>query len=257
MKLSANLGFLWTELALPDAIAAAAGAGFAAVECHWPYEAEASLVAAALAETGTQMISLNTPRGDPARGEAGLAAVPGRQVAARAAIDRAVDYAAAVGCSNVHVMAGVADGPRARAAFVGNLSYAAERAGAAGIAVLVEPLNRRDNPGCFLTEVEQAAAIVEAVNEATGTTGARIMFDCYHVQISQGDLLRRFESHLPLIGHVQFAGVPHRQEPDRGEVDYRWLLGQLDGLGYTGYVGAEYRPAAGTEAGLGWLDHYR
>lgn len=253
VRLSANLGFLWTELELPDAIRAAGRAGFAAVECHGPYEVDPGRVRQALDETGLPMVGLNTPAGP---GENGLAALPGRTDEARAAIDRAITYAGAVGCANVHVMAGRADGPEARSAYVDNLTYAALSGAAAGVGILIEPINQRDMPGYFLSEVELAAEIVGevAANAAPGTDGnVAILFDCYHVQIGQGDLLRRFEAHLPLIGHVQFAAVPSRHEPDQGEIAFRWLLPQLYAAGYDGFVGAEYRPASSTEDGLGWM----
>lgn len=253
VKLSANLGFLWTELALPDAIATAAAAGFTAVECHWPYDHRPDVVTAALADAGVPMVGINTRRGDPARGDFGLAAVPGREGEAAAGIDEAIDYAAAIGCANVHVMAGRAEGPEAHRTFVANLTRACDRGAGSGpdgdVGVVIEPLNHRDAPGYFLSGLEQAATIVAEV----GAPNLGIMFDCYHLQIMGGDLLRRFEAHRPLIGHVQFAGVPSRGEPDGSEVDYRWLLPAMAAAGWDGWFGAEYRPATTTEAGLGWL----
>lgn len=252
VKFSANLGFLWTDLPLPEAIGAAAGAGFQAVECHWPYDTDPAAVKAALARAAVPMVALNTRRGDPSRGDAGLAAVPGREAEARALIDEAVAYAAAIGCANVHVMAGRAEGAPARAVYLDNLAYAAIEAAKQNVSILIEPLNSRDNPGYFLTCPEEAANIVTEV----GAANLAIMFDCYHVQIMGGDLARRFETHQPMVGHVQFAGVPDRGEPDRGEVNYPWLLSELERLGHTGYFGAEYRPATTTEAGLSWLAAY-
>ena len=251
-KLSANLGFLWTELPLPDAIATAAAAGFTAVECHWPYDVAPDVVTGALAAAGVPLVGINTRRGG-APGDSGLAAVPGREAEAAAGIDEAVDYAAAVGCANVHVMAGRAEGPEAQRTFLANLTRACERAAPHGVGVVIEPLNHRDAPGYFLSGLEQAAELITGL----GAPNLRIMFDCYHLQIMGGDLLRRFEAHLPLIGHVQFAGVPDRAEPDRGEVDYRWLLPALEAAGWSGWFGAEYRPAAGTDAGLGWMADLR
>lgn len=248
-RLSANLGFLWTELPLPEAIRAAARAGFEAVECHWPYAVDPAEVSAAMAETGLPMVGLNTPRGDTARGDNGLAALPGREGEARAAIDQAIDYAQAIGAQKVHVMAGKAEGPAARATFLANLAHAAERAAAAGVGILIEPLNPRDAPGYFLNSSALAAEILTEL----GRPAVAMMFDCYHIQIVEGDLTRRLERLLPLIGHVQIAGVPERGEPDRGEVAYERLLPALDAMGYDGFVGAEYRPAGATEAGLGWM----
>ncbi|MCP5081821.1 MAG: TIM barrel protein [Alphaproteobacteria bacterium] len=252
-KFSANLGFLWTELELPKAILAAHDAGFEAVECHFPYDVPEEDVCKALEATGLPMVGLNTVRGDTEAGEFGLAALPGAEERARAAIDQAIAYAAATGTFNVHVMAGQsASRDGAHEVFVENLRYAADRAAAAGVGILIEPINRRDVPEYFLSNVDQAAKIIEEI----GVPNLKMMFDCYHIQIMQGDLTKRLEAHLPLIAHVQIAGVPGRNEPDTGEVAYPWLLGALDDLGYTGFVGAEYVPLDTTQAGLSWLEAY-
>jgi 2-dehydrotetronate isomerase len=246
---SANLGFLWRELPLPDAIRAAKRAGFHAVECHFPYEVPAEDVRAALSETGLAMLGINTIRGREAAGDNGLAAIPERQEEARAAIRQAVDYAAAIGAGNVHVMAGKAQGEAARRTFVENLLYATELARPHGITILIEPLNHYDAPDYFLTTSAQAAAIIDSV----GATNLKLMFDCYHIQIMEGDLTRRIGALMPVIGHIQIAAVPDRGEPDHGEVDYRHIVHSLDAMGYDRPLGAEYRPAASTEAGLGWM----
>lgn len=252
-RFSANLGFLWTGMSLPDAIHRAHRAGFEAVECHWPYEEDSGAVRAALAETGLPMLGLNTRKG-PDAGDFGLSALPGREAEARAAIDEAFAYGAAIGASAVHVMAGRSLGVDGAAeAFEANLVHACDVAAEHGMTVLIEPLNHRDAPGYFLVGIEKAAAIIERI----GRPELKIMFDCYHTQITQGDLLRRFEAHRALIGHVQIAAVPSRAEPDEGEVAYDWLLPRLDALGYDGFVGAEYRPRAGTDEGLGWLARMR
>ena len=252
-KFSANLGFLWTELELPEAIMAAHKAGFEAVECHFPYDVPEEDVVQALEATGLPMVGLNTVRGDVDAGEFGLAAVPGAKDRARAAIDQAVAYAAATGTQNVHVMAGrSAAQVGAREVFVENLRYGADLAASHGIGLLIEPINQRDAPEYFLSNVEQAAQIIEEV----GKPNLMMMFDCYHVQIMQGDLAKRLEAHLPMIGHVQIAGAPGRNEPDTGEIAYPWLLARLDELGYAGFVGAEYVPLETTDAGLSWMRAY-
>ena len=253
MSFSANLGFLFTEHRLPDAIRAAARSGFEAVECHFPYDVPPEEVRAALNETGLPMLGLNTVRGDTDRGEFGLSALPGREADARAAIDQALDYARAIGARSVHVMAGrTGGGEPAEAAFRANLAHACERAEELG--VLIEPINHRDAPGYHLSTVEHAAEIVEAL----GRENLRIMFDFYHVQIMQGDLIRRFEKHMPFIGHVQIAAVPDRGEPDAGEVHHPNLIAAIREMGYDAPIGAEYKPRNGsTEAGLGWLGAYR
>ncbi|WP_418024561.1 hydroxypyruvate isomerase family protein [Paracoccus sp. TD-10] len=250
-RFSANLGFLWTDLPLPQAIRAAYRAGFDAVECHWPHDLPAADLAAALAETGLPMLGLNTRRGRP--GENGLAALPGREAEARAEIGRSIDYAAAIGCGAVHVMAGQAEGPAAERVFRANLDHACRLARPLGITILIEPLNRYDAPGYFLTGSDQAARIIEAA----GHDNLRLMFDCYHQQIMEGDITRRLRAHRDILGHVQIAAVPDRGPPDSGELDHRHICAVLDELGWTRPVGAEYRPGGPTEATLGWLDILR
>jgi hydroxypyruvate isomerase len=242
---SANLGFLWTELTLPDAIRAAAKAGFEAVECHWPYDTDPALVKAALDETGLPMLGLNTVRGDGN----GLSALVGRETEARAAIDQAVDYAVEIGARNIHVMAGFASGEAAHQTFVANLRYALARVAGHGIALLIEPLNHHDAPGYFLQTADQAAEIIAEIDDPN----LQLMFDCYHLQIMQGDLSRLLQRMLSVIGHIQIASVPSRAEPDEGELDYRHVLKYIDAIGYKGYIGAEYHPRTSTDAGLGWL----
>lgn len=253
MKFSANLGFLWADRPLPDAIRAAAAAGFDAVECHWPYDTPAQDVAAALAETGLPMLGLNTVRGDVAAGENGLAALPGREPEARAAIDQALAYAQATGTGAVHVMAGFSGGPRANATFCANLDYAARAAAPSGITILIEPLNHYDAPGYFLNTSEQAAAIIREL----GHDNIRLMFDCYHLAIMEGDLSRRLDRLLPLIGHIQFASVPDRGAPDHGEINYGHVFDVITRLGWTTPLGAEYKPGDDTDATLGWMARYR
>ncbi|MBV2143034.1 TIM barrel protein [Falsochrobactrum sp. TDYN1] len=253
VKFSANLGFLWQEMPLPDAIRAAKAAGFDAVECHWPYAFEVGEISAALRETGLSMLGLNTNRGDVGAGDNGLAAIVGREEEARQAIRQAVDYAAALEAACVHVMAGKAQGDEAHRAFLNNLSYACELAAPHGITVLIEPLNHRDAPGYFLKTSAQALAIIEEL----GAPNLKLMFDCYHIQIMEGDISKRLEALLPHIGHIQIAAVPDRGEPDHGELDYRHILRLLASIGYERPVGAEYRPAGSTDAGLSWMKELR
>lgn len=251
MKFSANLGFLWADLPLPDAIRAAHAAGFDAVECHWPYEYHAADVALALRETGLQMLGLNTLRGKA--GENGLAALPGRQVEARAAIDQSIAYARAISTPNIHVMAGFAQGQEAARTFAENLHYACTEAAPFGITILIEPLNRYDAPGYFLTTTDQAQEIIAA----SGQPNLKLMFDCYHVQLMQGDLTHRLTALLPIIGHIQFASVPDRAAPDAGEVNYAHIFQHIHALGYSAPLGAEYKPGPDTDAGLGWMKRLR
>lgn len=249
MKFSANLGFLWTELSLPDAIRAAKAAGFDAVESHWPYDTPAKDVAAALQETGLPMLGLNTRRGDVAKGENGLAALPDRTLDARAAIDEAIAYASAIGCGSVHVMAGFASGAAARDAFVANLAYACAQAATHNTTILIEPLNRYDAPAYFLTTTNQAIDLINAV----GAPNLKLMFDCYHVQLMEGDLSHKLADLMRYIGHIQFASVPDRGPPDGGEINYDHIFEVIDSLGYDAPLGAEYKPMLSTSETLNWL----
>lgn len=253
MKFSANLGFFWNDRSLPDAVRAAKRAGFDAVECHWPYDTPAEEVRAALSETGLPMLGLNTRRGDVDAGDNGLSAIPGREAEARAAIDEAVAYAVDVGASNVHVMAGFANGPEAEKTFVANLQSACEKASKHGVSILIEPLNKYDAPGYFLTTTKQAINVMDAV----GADNIKLMFDCYHVQLMEGDLTHRIRSLLPRIGHIQFASVPDRGPPDHGEINYAHVFRVIAELGYTAPLGAEYKSNTPTDATLDWLLKWR
>lgn len=250
---SANLGFLWTELPLPDAVRAAAKAGFDAVEMHWPYAVSASDLKAALDETGLPVVGINTVRGHVEAGGNGLSALPGREDEARAAIDQALAYAQAIGAQSVHVMAGKASGEEARKTFIDNLRYASDKAAPTGSTILVEALNPFDAPGYFLTDNATASAIIDEASR----DNIRIMFDCYHSGRCGRPILEDFQAHRDKVGHVQFAAVPDRGEPDRGEVDFAALLPQIAASGHAGFFGAEYRPRAATDAGLGWLKAWR
>ena len=250
MKLSANLGFLWNDRPLPDAIRAAYTAGFDAVECHWPYAIPATETAKALSETGLRMLCLNTDRGDVANGELGLCALPNRETEARATIDQALAYAQAIDAPNVHVMAGFATGPDAHATFVQNLKYACDKAAAQNTTILIEPLNHYDAPDYFLSNTEQAKTIISEVS----APNLKLMFDCYHVQLMEGDLSNRIKALLPIIGHIQFASVPDRGAPDHGEVNYDHIFNVLAEIGYDAPLGAEYKPVGDTNDTLSWMD---
>ena len=251
-QFSANLGFLWSDRSLVEAIHAAHAAGFDAVECHWPYDHDPADVKAALDDTGLAMLGLNTRRGDVAAGDNGLAALPGREGEARAAIDDAIIYANAINTPNIHVMAGFAEGMPAEACFIDNLRYAT--AAAPDIPFLIEPLNHHDAPGYFLNHSNRARRVIEAV----GAPNLKMMFDCYHIQILEGDLTRRLSANLDITGHIQFAGVPSRGRPDDGEINYRHIFAHIAEIGYDAPLGAEYKPENGdTDASLGWMTTLR
>lgn len=250
MKFSANLGFLWQELSLPDAIRAAKTAGFDAVECHWPYTTPAEEIRQALEDTQLTMLGLNTVRGDLSKGQNGLSALPNFKTEAKAAIDQAIDYAVAINTPNIHVMAGFASGDEAHKTFINNLNYATEKAQQHYITILIEPLNHHDAPNYFLQTSKQAKDIIEEVNKEN----LKLMFDCYHLQIMEGDISRRLADLMPHIGHIQIASIPDRSEPDEGELNYKYIFKVLEDLSYDAPLGAEYKPKKSTENGLAWIE---
>ena len=255
-RFAANLTMLFDEVPFRERYAAASAAGFAGVECLFPYEVPADELAELVAGLGLAQVLFNLPPGDWESGERGLAALPGRAAEFRDSVDVALHYARRLRCPTLHVMAGlVPEGANRNAmhrTYVDNLRYAADVVANDGIDLVIEPLNDRDVPGYFLSRVDAAAEIVAEVDRPN----VGLQFDCYHVQIMDGDLATRLERHAPLIRHVQIAGVPERHEPDTGEIAYPYLFDLLDRLGYAGWIGCEYRPATTTGAGLGWLAAY-
>ncbi len=253
MRFSANLGFLWKDLPLPDAIHRASAAGFDAVECHAPYDHEPREVLAALEETGLQLVSLNTRFGRLGS-DFGVTAVPGREAEARAYLDEAVAFAASVGCAKVNVVAGsTGQTAEAEATYRSNLTYGAEQASLHGVDLLLEPINATVAPGYHLTHIAKALDTIEAIE----APNIHVLLDCFHTTITEGDVLAVVAKHVSQVGHVQIASLPGRGEPNTGDVDYLALLPALIGLGYSGYFGAEYTPRTTIDAGLSWLDEFR
>lgn len=252
-RLAANIGMLFADRPLPARIGAAAAAGFSAIEFQIPYAEPAAAMRAEIDRHGVTVLGLNTASGN--QGESGLAAVPGREKEFATHFRQALDYAVILGGSAIHCMCGIVP-PEQRAAaektFVANLKRVAPLAAEKNITLLIEPINPRDRPNYFLTHAEHAATILDQV----AAPNVRMQFDFYHQQIAGGDLLTRFEKHLPWIGHIQVAGVPSRAEPDEGEVNYPMILAAIDRLGYKGWVAGEYRPRGRTEEGLGWARPY-
>ena len=252
-KFAANLTMLFTELDFLDRFAAAAGAGFEGVEYLFPYDFPAEDLAAKLKEQGLTQVLHNLPAGDWAAGERGIAILPDRVEEFRAGVDKAVAYATTLGCPQVNCLAGIApegaDPAELEATFVANLKFAAEKLEAAGIRLLIEPINTRDIPGFFLNRIRQALEIMEKV----GSANLFLQYDIYHMQIMEGDLAPTLSAQLDRIAHIQLADTPGRHEPGSGEINYPFLFAHLDNLGYDGWIGCEYKPAAGTEAGLGWF----
>ncbi|MGV2898507.1 2-oxo-tetronate isomerase [Achromobacter sp. AGC78] len=255
-RLAANLTMMYNEHPFLDRFQAAASDGFQGVEFLFPYDFAAADIRARLQDNGLTQALFNAPPGDWAAGERGIASLPGREDEFLRGLDQALGYAAQLGNRSLHVMAGLIrpDQDRAahRAVYVRNLARAASAAASAGITVVIEPINTRDIPGFFLNRQDEAQAICAEV----GAANLKVQFDCYHCQIVEGDIAVKLERDMAGIGHVQIAGVPDRHEPNLGELNYPYLFDRIDALGYAGWVGCEYRPKAGTRAGLGWAQAY-
>ncbi|MDE0941966.1 MAG: hydroxypyruvate isomerase family protein [Alphaproteobacteria bacterium] len=257
-KFAANLTMLFTELEFPERFAAAADAGFKGVESLFPYVRSKDDIADWLAAAGLEMVLINMPAGDWENGERGITCLPDRRAEFRDGVGKAIEYAQAINCRNVHAVAGLAPAPGPeRAAFEDtyreNMAWAADQLAAHGLNLMMEPINgKRDVPGMFLQTTNQARGIMAEL----ARPNLRLQFDVYHVQIMEGDLVRRFQDCLPHIGHVQIANPPDRREPDEGEINYPYLFDAIDAMGYDGWIGCEYMPRAGTRAGLGWGADY-
>ncbi|SHM19810.1 2-oxo-tetronate isomerase [Phytopseudomonas punonensis] len=252
-RFAANLSMLYPQHDFLDRFAAAAADGFAAVEYLFPYDYSAQELKQRLSDNGLVQALFNAPPGDWAAGERGIASLPGREAEFRAGVAKALEYAQVLGNDRIHVMAGLLPDEALRgthqAVYLENLAYAAEQARSAGVTVLIEPINTRDMPGFFLNRQDQAQAIVHQV----GADNLKVQFDCYHCQIVEGDLTMKLRRDFAGIGHIQIAGVPDRHEPDMGELNYAQLFEVIDELGYTGWIGCEYRPKGDTSEGLEWL----
>lgn len=251
---SANLSMLFTEHDFLDRFDAAARAGFTGVEYVGPYDFPPETIAERLRRNSLQQVLFNLPAGDWARGERGLGCLPDRVEEFRDSVETAIAYAQALGCEQVNCLAGIApagvDYDVLEHTLIENLSYAAPKLQAAGIRLLIEAINTTDMPGFFLSRSSQAFKLMEKV----GSDNLFFQYDVYHMQVMEGDLARTIEKNLHRIAHFQVADNPGRHEPGTGEINYPFIFDLLDRLGYTGWVGAEYRPLAGTQPGLAWLD---
>ena len=254
-RFAANLTMLYPEHDFLDRFAAAAADGFDAVEYLFPYAYDKAELAARLSDDGLRQVLFNGPPGDWDRGERGLACLPGRDDDFRRGIDTALEYASALRCPRIHVMAGVApagmDREALRATYVANLAWAARRAQDHDVDLLIEPINTRDVPGFFLNRQDEAHTIVAEV----GASNLKVQMDLYHCQIVEGDVATKLRRYLPTgrVGHIQIAGVPDRNEPDIGELHHDYLFAVIDELGFDGWIGCEYRPKTTTSAGLEWF----
>jgi hydroxypyruvate isomerase len=252
IRLSANLGFLWAELPLLQRIEQAAKAGFAGIELHWPYDTDPSDVRRACEQYNLTLLSVNTPQGDVAGGDAGLAAQVGREQEFRQAFEQSMHWATQAGAGMIHVLPGMADVAHISAShdtFVDNLQWAAHQADEAGMTLLLEALNHRDKPGYFYHTQAQA----NAIRVRADRDNIKLMFDAYHVGVTEGDVLVKLEHYLPVIGHIQVAAVPSRHEPDEGEIRYEAVFERLQALAYDGWIGCEYKPRGDAAQGLIWV----
>lgn len=255
-RFAANLTMMYTEHAFLERFAAAAADGFTAVEFLFPYDFPADTIAGLLRQHGLEQVLFNAPPGDWKAGERGIAALHGRETEFRDGFRRALEYAAALHCPRIHCMAGLAaaggDRNRMRATYLENLAWAADQASPAGVDVLIEPIALRNIPGFFINLQDEAHAVLAEL----GRQNLKVLMDLFHCQVAEGDLAMRIRKYLAepsRVGHFQIAGVPERHEPDTGEVRYEYLFDLIDGLGYQGWIGCEYAPAAATSAGLGWF----
>ncbi|MFY9314367.1 MAG: hydroxypyruvate isomerase [Burkholderiales bacterium] len=256
-KLAANLSLLFQQLPFAERFAAAAKAGFRYVEYQFPYPfGSAQEIAERAREAGLQVVLHNLPAGDAAKGDRGIACQPARAGEFREGVERAIEYAKAVGCPRLNALAGVRPESlareKARETLVENLRYAAGKLEAAGLTLLTEPCNPRTIPGFFLNSSQEA---IEAI-DAAGADNLQLQYDVFHMQIVEGDLAKTIERLLARIGHIQIADVPDRNEPGTGEINFPWLLAHIDRLGYQGWIGAEYIPRGDTAEGLKWAAPY-
>ena len=251
-KFAANLTMLFTELPFMQRFEAAAKAGFEAVEYLFPYPFTKEDLVAALQANGLKQVLHNLPAGDWDAGERGIACHPDRVEEFRAGVDRAIEYATALGCPQVNCLAGklpagVSEAD-ARKTLVENLRFAAKKLQAANIRLLIEPINTFDIPGFFVNRTDQALAILDEVD----SSNLFVQYDIYHAQRMEGELGNTLSKQFARIGHIQLADNPGRGEPGTGEINYAWLFKHIDSLGYTGWIGCEYKPRATTAEGLGW-----
>jgi len=253
-KFAANLSMLFTEEDFLDRFEAAAQAGFQGVEYLFPYDYDPEQIKERLEANGLTQVLFNLPAGEWGAGERGIGCHPDRVEEFREGVDRAIEYAKTLGCRQVNCLAGIkpagVSDDEARQTLVENLRFAADKLAQEDILLIAEPINTRDIPGFFLNRTEQALVLFDEV----GSDNLKLQYDIYHMQIMEGDLAPTIEKHFNRIAHVQLADNPGRHEPGTGEINYPFLFGQLDRLGYDGWIGCEYTPATTTREGLGWLD---
>ncbi|MCL4424481.1 MAG: hydroxypyruvate isomerase [Firmicutes bacterium] len=255
-KFAANLTTLFTELPLEDRFAASREAGFAAVEFLFPYPYDLRTIARALATNKLEMVLFDLPPGDWERGDRGIASDPRRVEEFRAGVDEAVRWARGLGVRRLNCLAGkrIPELPEEVqwGTLLSNIRYAAEELARHGLRLTIEPLNSYDVPGFLLT----SSAITLRLLDEAGSPNAFLQYDVYHMQRMEGELTTTLRRNLPRIGHIQIADNPGRHQPGTGEINYRFLLAELDRLGYDGYVALEYIPVPDTPGSLRWLEEY-
>lgn len=257
LRFAANLSTMFTELPFRARFAAARMAGFDAVEFQFAYDHDPGDLAAELSSHDLTQVLFNMPPGDFEAGERGLAALPGMEAAFEASVTKALEYADVLDCKLLHCMAGipkVTDSPdKVMATYVANLQRAAEEAARHDVTILIEPVNRRDVPGYFLSEFDLARRIIETV----AADNVRLQFDFYHRQVVRGDLIHGFRDYLDITRHLQIANPPDRTEPGNGEIDFDRIFEEIRASGYTGWIGCEYFPKGPTVESLKWFEPYR
>ena len=254
-KFAANLTMMFTEVPFLDRFAAAADAGFAAVEFLFPYAHSPDEIAAALSRNHLTPALFNMPPGDWANGERGFAALPDRFADLKASVATALSYADATGIKRLHMMAGIADGtdPRGWDSYRRAVVYASEQLASRNLDLMLEPINPRGVPGYFLNDFNKTETLITEL----ALPNVKLQFDIFHRQILHGDVTFALRRTLPIIGHIQIASIPSRNEPDGEELNYAYLFAQLDRLGYDGFVGCEYTPRGATVDGLEWFQPWK
>ena len=255
-KFAANLSMMFAEVDFLERFEAAARAGFRAVEYQYPYDRQPADIAAAARDARLEVVLHNMPQGDPALGERGTACLTGREQRFRDDLEQAIEYARTVRCPSLHLRAGVVPAGAERAAlhatYVSNLRHAATRLAREGLRGLIEPLSDRTVANCFLRSSAQAVQVLDAV----AAPNLWLQYDLFHMQLMEGNLALTIERLLPRIGHLQIADVPGRNEPGTGEINFEFLFGHIDRLGYAGWIGCEYNPLGDTREGLKWARRY-
>ncbi|MFN0262524.1 2-oxo-tetronate isomerase [Tepidamorphus sp. 3E244] len=256
-KFAANLSMLFNELPFKARFSAARMAGFRAVEFLFPYAQDAGLLLTEIETHGLKVVLFNLPPGDWEAGERGIAAIPGREVDFERSVSAAIEYAKVLDCKQLHAMAGIMspmiDPDIAMSVYMRNLSQAASELKLHDITLLIEPINHRDMPGYFLSRTQQARRVIEAID----ADNLKLQFDVYHRQMMEGNLIHGINNNLDIISHIQIANPPQRLDPSAGEINFPYLFQMLDGMGYEGWIGCEYKPLTTTKESLDWFEPYR